>query len=164
MFLRAGVILLVQDVPEIFLETSVKPPLLTHWQLFSTYFRKLYLRLSSIFGDLLGKNVFALYLTPEWDMIKWSLSRAKMFTCGWDCDPDTDRSVPMVTNLDTAAIARQSKSADDIIRSATFPAAHAPSPDDSSRSEGDQWPYSLAVLGTVGSWWACLHRYLLGVQ
>ncbi|TKS85331.1 Actin-binding LIM protein 1 [Collichthys lucidus] len=55
--------------------------------------------------------------------------------------------VPMVTNLDTAAIARQSKSADDIIRSATFPAAHAPSPDDSSRSEGDQWPYSLAVLG-----------------
>uniref|UniRef100_A0AAQ6A7J7 Actin binding LIM protein 1a n=1 Tax=Amphiprion ocellaris TaxID=80972 RepID=A0AAQ6A7J7_AMPOC len=48
-----------------------------------------------------------------------------------------------------AAIARQSKSADDIIRSATFPAAHAPSPDDSSRSEGDRWPYSLAVLGTV---------------
>ena len=89
---------------------------------------------------------------------------AKMFTCGWDCDPDTDRSVPMVTNLDTAAIARQSKSADDIIRSATFPAAHAPSPDDSSRSEGDRWPYSLAVLGTVGSRRACLHRYLLAVQ
>ncbi len=89
---------------------------------------------------------------------------AKMFTCGWDCDPDTDRSVPMVTNLDTAAIARQSKSGDDIIRSATFPAAHAPSPDDSSRSEGDHWPYSLAVLGTVGSWWACLHCRLLAVQ
>uniref|UniRef100_A0A3Q1CJ21 Actin binding LIM protein 1a n=1 Tax=Amphiprion ocellaris TaxID=80972 RepID=A0A3Q1CJ21_AMPOC len=49
-----------------------------------------------------------------------------------------------------AAIARQSKSADDIIRSATFPAAHAPSPDDSSRSEGDRWPYSLAVLGSEG--------------
>ncbi|KAM3606816.1 uncharacterized protein V6R79_023805 [Siganus canaliculatus] len=63
---------------------------------------------------------------------------------------DTDRSVPMVTNLDTAAIARQSKSADDIIRSATFPAAHAPSPDDSSRSEGGRWPYSLAVLGSEG--------------
>uniref|UniRef100_A0A7N9B0H9 Actin binding LIM protein 1 n=1 Tax=Mastacembelus armatus TaxID=205130 RepID=A0A7N9B0H9_9TELE len=46
--------------------------------------------------------------------------------------------------------ARQSKSADEIIRSATFPAAHAPSLDDSSRSEGDHWPYSLAVLGTVG--------------
>uniref|UniRef100_A0A672IUJ2 Actin binding LIM protein 1a n=1 Tax=Salarias fasciatus TaxID=181472 RepID=A0A672IUJ2_SALFA len=49
-----------------------------------------------------------------------------------------------------AAIARQSKSGDDIIRSATFPAAHAPSPDDSSRSEGDLWPYSLAVLGSEG--------------
>ncbi len=57
----------------------------------------------------------------------------------------------MVTNLDTAAIARQSKSADDIIRSATFPAAHAPSTDDRSRSEGDRWPYSLTVLGIVGS-------------
>lgn len=53
--------------------------------------------------------------------------------------------------LDTDAIARQSKSADDIIRSATFPAAHAPSPDDSLRSEGDHWPCSLAALGTVGS-------------
>uniref|UniRef100_A0A671WV20 Actin binding LIM protein 1a n=1 Tax=Sparus aurata TaxID=8175 RepID=A0A671WV20_SPAAU len=63
-----------------------------------------------------------------------------------------------------AAIARQSKSADDIIRSATFPAAHAPSPDDSSRSEGDRWPYSLAVLGTVGSRRACLHCYLLAPQ
>ncbi|XP_061646891.1 actin-binding LIM protein 1-like isoform X1 [Phyllopteryx taeniolatus] len=45
-----------------------------------------------------------------------------------------------------AAIARQSKSADDIIRCATFPAAHAPSPDDSSQSEGDCWPSSNAVL------------------
>ncbi|XP_060896584.1 actin-binding LIM protein 1a isoform X3 [Labrus mixtus] len=63
---------------------------------------------------------------------------------------DTDRSVPMVTNLDMAAIARHSKAGDDIIRSATFPAAHAPSPDDSSRSEGDCWPCSLVVLGSEG--------------
>ncbi|KAM6997476.1 actin-binding LIM protein 1a isoform 1-T2 [Tautogolabrus adspersus] len=63
---------------------------------------------------------------------------------------DTDRSVPMVTNLDTAAVARHSKAGDDIIRSATFPAAHAPSPDDSSRSEGDRWPCSLVVLGSEG--------------
>uniref|UniRef100_A0A3Q3WA69 Uncharacterized protein n=1 Tax=Mola mola TaxID=94237 RepID=A0A3Q3WA69_MOLML len=49
-----------------------------------------------------------------------------------------------------AAITRPSKSADDIIRSATFPAAHAPSLDDSPWSEGDHWPSSLAVLGTVG--------------
>lgn len=91
------------------------------------------------------------------DRWTWQSDGARMLTFGWDCDPDTDRSVPMVTNLDTTAIARQSKSADDIIRSATFPAAHAPSPDDSSRSEGDRWPYSLAVLGTVGSWLHCLH-------
>lgn len=71
---------------------------------------------------------------------------------------------PWLPTLDTAAIARQSKSADDIIRSATFPAAHAPSPDASSRIEGGRWPYSLAVLGTVGSRWACLHCYLLPVQ
>ncbi|XP_040906165.1 actin-binding LIM protein 1a isoform X4 [Toxotes jaculatrix] len=61
------------------------------------------------------------------------------------------RKPPIYKQHDTAAIARQSKSADDIIRSATFPAAHAPSPDDSSRSEGDLWPYSLAVLAPIGS-------------
>lgn len=67
---------------------------------------------------------------------------------------------PWLPTLDTAAVARQSKSADDIIRSATFPAAHAPSLDDSSRSEGGQWPCSLAALGTVGSRLACRHCYL----
>uniref|UniRef100_A0A3B4G3J0 Actin binding LIM protein 1 n=1 Tax=Pundamilia nyererei TaxID=303518 RepID=A0A3B4G3J0_9CICH len=61
-----------------------------------------------------------------------------------------------------ASIARQSKSADEIIRSATFPAAHAPFPDDSSRSEGDRWPYSLTALGTVGSCWACSRCYHSG--
>lgn len=70
----------------------------------------------------------------------------------------------MITYLDTAAIASQSKSADDIIRSATFPAAHAPSLDDSSRSEGGRRPYSLTVLGTVGSWWVCLHCCLQAVE
>ncbi|XP_029963154.1 actin-binding LIM protein 1 isoform X1 [Salarias fasciatus] len=60
------------------------------------------------------------------------------------------RKPPIYKLHDSAAIARQSKSGDDIIRSATFPAAHAPSPDDSSRSEGDLWPYSLAVLGSEG--------------
>ncbi|XP_061602103.1 actin-binding LIM protein 1a isoform X10 [Cololabis saira] len=63
---------------------------------------------------------------------------------------ETYSSVPMVINLDTAAIAHQSKSADEIIRSATFPAAHAPPPDDSSWSEGDYWPHSLALLGPEG--------------
>nr|XP_019947196.1 PREDICTED: actin-binding LIM protein 1 isoform X8 [Paralichthys olivaceus] len=61
------------------------------------------------------------------------------------------RKPPIYKQHDTAAIALQSKSADDIIRSATFPAAHAPSLDDSSRSEGDRWPYSLTVLVPIGS-------------
>ncbi|XP_070772469.1 actin-binding LIM protein 1-like isoform X1 [Enoplosus armatus] len=60
------------------------------------------------------------------------------------------RKPPIYKQHDTAAIALQIKSADDIIRSATFPAAHAPSPDDSSRSEGTRWPCSLAVLGSEG--------------
>ncbi|XP_026211172.1 actin-binding LIM protein 1a isoform X6 [Anabas testudineus] len=60
------------------------------------------------------------------------------------------RKPPIYKQHDTTAIAHQSKSADDIIRSATFPAAHAPSPDDTLRSEGDRWPYSLAVLGSEG--------------
>uniref|UniRef100_A0A3Q2QQU1 Actin binding LIM protein 1a n=1 Tax=Fundulus heteroclitus TaxID=8078 RepID=A0A3Q2QQU1_FUNHE len=53
----------------------------------------------------------------------------------------------------TAAVVHQTKSGEDIIRSATFPAAHAPSLDDCSRSEGDCWPRSLALLGTVDSRW-----------
>ncbi|KAM8858897.1 actin-binding LIM protein 1-like isoform 5-T5 [Spinachia spinachia] len=60
------------------------------------------------------------------------------------------RKPPIYKLHDTDAIAHQSKSADEIIRSATFPAAHAPSPDDSSRSEGDLWPCSLTVLGSEG--------------
>ncbi|XP_039995886.1 actin-binding LIM protein 1a isoform X2 [Xiphias gladius] len=61
------------------------------------------------------------------------------------------RKPPIYKQHDTAAIARQSKSADDIIRFATFPAAHVPSPDDSSCSEGGRWPCSLAVLAPIGS-------------
>ncbi|XP_053292711.1 actin-binding LIM protein 1a isoform X2 [Pleuronectes platessa] len=61
------------------------------------------------------------------------------------------RKPPIYKQHDTAAIVLQSKSADDIIRSATFPAAHAPSLDDSSRSEGVRWPYSLTVLAPIDS-------------
>uniref|UniRef100_A0AAZ3QZY0 Actin binding LIM protein 1a n=1 Tax=Oncorhynchus tshawytscha TaxID=74940 RepID=A0AAZ3QZY0_ONCTS len=46
------------------------------------------------------------------------------------------------------------KSADDIIRSATFPAAHVPPMDNTSPTENDHWPpcspsLTLAALGTV---------------
>uniref|UniRef100_A0A672KRT0 Actin-binding LIM protein 1-like n=1 Tax=Sinocyclocheilus grahami TaxID=75366 RepID=A0A672KRT0_SINGR len=49
-----------------------------------------------------------------------------------------------------AALAAQSKSADDIIKSSKFPAAHAPRPDETPKIETDYWPCppSLAALGT----------------
>ncbi|KAJ8264718.1 hypothetical protein GJAV_G00152980 [Gymnothorax javanicus] len=50
------------------------------------------------------------------------------------------------------AMAVQSKSADDIIKSAKFPAAYAPGPDQTPKIETDYWPCppSLAALGTDG--------------
>ncbi|XP_057214527.1 actin-binding LIM protein 1 isoform X1 [Triplophysa rosa] len=49
-----------------------------------------------------------------------------------------------------AALAAQSKSADDIIKSSKFPAAHAPRPDETPKIETDYWPCppSLAALGS----------------
>ncbi|KAF4106473.1 hypothetical protein G5714_012463 [Onychostoma macrolepis] len=51
-----------------------------------------------------------------------------------------------------AALAAQSKSADDIIKSSKFPAAHAPRPDETPKIETDFWPCppSLAALGSDG--------------
>ncbi|XP_051769542.1 actin-binding LIM protein 1 isoform X22 [Ctenopharyngodon idella] len=51
-----------------------------------------------------------------------------------------------------AALAAQSKSADDIIKSSKFPAAHAPRPDETAKIETDYWPCppSLAALGSDG--------------
>ncbi|TRY85425.1 hypothetical protein DNTS_016102 [Danionella cerebrum] len=55
-------------------------------------------------------------------------------------------------NKDSAALAAQSKSADDIIKSSKFPAAHAPRPDETAKIETDYWPCppSLAALGSEG--------------
>uniref|UniRef100_A0A8C1NXA9 Actin binding LIM protein 1b n=1 Tax=Cyprinus carpio TaxID=7962 RepID=A0A8C1NXA9_CYPCA len=52
----------------------------------------------------------------------------------------------------SAALAAQSKSADDIIKSSKFPAAHAPRPDETPKIETDYWPCppSLAALGSDG--------------
>uniref|UniRef100_A0A672KU21 Actin-binding LIM protein 1-like n=1 Tax=Sinocyclocheilus grahami TaxID=75366 RepID=A0A672KU21_SINGR len=52
----------------------------------------------------------------------------------------------------SAALAAQSKSADDIIKSSKFPAAHAPRPDETPKIETDYWPCppSLAALGSNG--------------
>ncbi|XP_067285652.1 actin-binding LIM protein 1 isoform X5 [Pseudorasbora parva] len=51
-----------------------------------------------------------------------------------------------------AALAAQSKSADDIIKSSKFPAAYAPRPDETAKIETDYWPCppSLAALGSDG--------------
>lgn len=78
------------------------------------------------------------------------------------CQPITDSPVPpQNTNPDSAAMAAQSKSADDIIKSAKFPAAHAPRPNETPKIETDYWPCppSLAALGRplplvpLGHWW-----------
>lgn len=54
-------------------------------------------------------------------------------------------------DLDSAAFAAQSKSADDIIKSAKFPSAYAPGPDYPAVIQTDCWsfPISHAALGTV---------------
>uniref|UniRef100_A0A8C2FPI5 Actin binding LIM protein 1b n=1 Tax=Cyprinus carpio TaxID=7962 RepID=A0A8C2FPI5_CYPCA len=59
---------------------------------------------------------------------------------------------PQNTDSDSAALAAQSKSADDIIKSSKFPAAHAPRPDETPKIETDHWPCppSLAALGSDG--------------
>ncbi|XP_058650262.1 actin-binding LIM protein 1 isoform X21 [Onychostoma macrolepis] len=62
------------------------------------------------------------------------------------------RKPPIYKQHDSAALAAQSKSADDIIKSSKFPAAHAPRPDETPKIETDFWPCppSLAALGSDG--------------
>uniref|UniRef100_A0AAR2LPJ1 Actin binding LIM protein 1a n=1 Tax=Pygocentrus nattereri TaxID=42514 RepID=A0AAR2LPJ1_PYGNA len=61
------------------------------------------------------------------------------------------RAVAHFTNPESAAFTAQSKSADDIIKSAKFPSAFAPSQDDAPKIETDYWPCPPArtTLGTV---------------
>ncbi|KFO98060.1 Actin-binding LIM protein 1, partial [Calypte anna] len=51
-------------------------------------------------------------------------------------------------HLDAAALAAQSKSSEDIIKSSKFPAAHAPAPNEVPKIETDHWPGppSLAAI------------------
>ncbi|XP_052468506.1 actin-binding LIM protein 1 isoform X3 [Carassius gibelio] len=59
---------------------------------------------------------------------------------------------PRFIDLDSAAFAAQSKSADDIIKSAKFPSAYTSGPDYPAQIETDCWsfPISHAALGTDG--------------
>ncbi|XP_027707746.1 actin-binding LIM protein 1 isoform X1 [Vombatus ursinus] len=60
------------------------------------------------------------------------------------------RKPPIYKQHDPAALAAQSKSSDDIIKSSKFPAAHAPDPNEIPKIEMDHWPGppSLAAVGT----------------
>uniref|UniRef100_A0A672KU43 Actin-binding LIM protein 1-like n=1 Tax=Sinocyclocheilus grahami TaxID=75366 RepID=A0A672KU43_SINGR len=66
--------------------------------------------------------------------------------------PPLSKSPQHFHRPDSAALAAQSKSADDIIKSSKFPAAHAPRPDETPKIETDYWPCppSLAALGSNG--------------
>uniref|UniRef100_A0A8C2JCT1 Actin binding LIM protein 1a n=1 Tax=Cyprinus carpio TaxID=7962 RepID=A0A8C2JCT1_CYPCA len=61
------------------------------------------------------------------------------------------RKPPIYKQHDSAAFAAQSKSADDIIKSAKFPSAYTSGPDYPAKIETDCWssPISHAALGTV---------------
>ncbi|XP_048361916.1 actin-binding LIM protein 1 isoform X1 [Sphaerodactylus townsendi] len=60
------------------------------------------------------------------------------------------RKPPIYKQHDAAALAAQSKSSDDIIKSSTFPAAHAPAPNEIPKIETEYWPGppSLAAVGS----------------
>ncbi|XP_077205961.1 actin-binding LIM protein 1 isoform X11 [Paroedura picta] len=50
-----------------------------------------------------------------------------------------------------AALAAQNKSSDDIIKSSTFPAAHAPAPNEIPKIETEYWPGPPSLAAVVGS-------------
>ncbi|XP_049337220.1 actin-binding LIM protein 1a isoform X3 [Astyanax mexicanus] len=60
------------------------------------------------------------------------------------------RKPPIYKLHDSAAFTAQSKSADDIIKSAKFPSAFVPSPDEAANIETDYWPCPPAIA-TIGS-------------
>ncbi|XP_052428561.1 actin-binding LIM protein 1 isoform X10 [Carassius gibelio] len=62
------------------------------------------------------------------------------------------RKPPIYKQHDSAAFAAQSKSADDIIKSAKFPSAYTPGPDYPAKIETDCWSFPIfhAALGTDG--------------
>ncbi|KTG42836.1 hypothetical protein cypCar_00010308 [Cyprinus carpio] len=62
------------------------------------------------------------------------------------------RKPPIYKQYDLAAFAAQSKSADDIIKSAKFPSAYTPGPDYPAKIQTDSWsfPNFHAALGTDG--------------
>ncbi|RMC11364.1 hypothetical protein DUI87_11483 [Hirundo rustica rustica] len=54
-------------------------------------------------------------------------------------------------HLDAAALAAQSKSSEDIIKSSKFPAAHAPAPNEIPKIETDHWPGPPSLAAVAGA-------------
>ncbi|XP_009324204.1 PREDICTED: actin-binding LIM protein 1 isoform X8 [Pygoscelis adeliae] len=54
-------------------------------------------------------------------------------------------------HLDAAALAAQSKSSEDIIKSSKFPAAHAPAPNEIPKIETDHWPGPPSLAAIAGA-------------
>ncbi|XP_048712967.2 actin-binding LIM protein 1 isoform X1 [Caretta caretta] len=62
------------------------------------------------------------------------------------------RKPPIYKQHDATALAAQTKSSEDIIKSSKFPAAHAPAPNEIPKIETDHWPGppSLAAVAKLG--------------
>ncbi|KAM6090131.1 actin-binding LIM protein 1 isoform 16-T16 [Theristicus caerulescens] len=61
------------------------------------------------------------------------------------------RKPPIYKQHDAAALAAQSKSSEDIIKSSKFPAAHAPAPNEIPKIEMDHWPGPPSLAAIAGA-------------
>ncbi|KAI6066457.1 Actin-binding LIM protein 1 isoform X1 [Aix galericulata] len=61
------------------------------------------------------------------------------------------RKPPIYKQHDAAALAAQSKSSEDIIKSSKFPAAHAPAPNEIPKIETDHWPGPPSLAAIAGA-------------
>ncbi|XP_043911839.1 actin-binding LIM protein 1 isoform X6 [Protopterus annectens] len=61
------------------------------------------------------------------------------------------RKPPIYKQHDAAALAEQAKSAEDIIQSSKFPAAHAPDPGEVPKIETEYWPGPPSLAAVAGS-------------
>ncbi|XP_039402061.1 actin-binding LIM protein 1 isoform X3 [Mauremys reevesii] len=61
------------------------------------------------------------------------------------------RKPPIYKQHDATALAAQSKSSEDIIKSSKFPAAHAPAPNEIPKIETDHWPGPPSLAAVAGA-------------
>lgn len=99
--------------------------------------------LQTAFGKAKHENVCFWKLTS---CKVWNFAKNKADLC---TAPDYYIAKFPDCRLDAAALAAQSKSSEDIIKSSKFPAAHAPAPNEIPKIETEHWPGppSLAAIG-----------------